>query len=295
MPPSKKTSPRVEKEPPAKKTKTMPSTKSPTTKPANASTITLKDISAIQTILAGYSSARPAHRTSKVIELQNPDGDLPQTFIPGTDDELERDIPITELLHEKSKRGFYFLDTRKSPNKFWGIMIDITANGPLPGSTKAPCWWCRHSFQTRPIGCPLKYNGHRNSGVEKERFDEKAVAANIDCSTNDFFETEGCFCSFPCCKAYILDQRSSVKYKESAALLTLLFFKLFGVISDFPCAPTWKILKEYGGHLTITEFRATFGKIEYLETVNTRRPYMYCSSQYISEKKIKMFRGTIRD
>jgi len=47
--------------------------------------------------------------------------------------------------------------------------------------------------------------------------------------------------------------------------------------------------------LTILEFRATFGKIEYLETVNTRRPYMYCSSQYIAEKKIKMFRGVIRD
>lgn len=289
MPPSKKKSsppqPR-EKEPPTKKTKKISLT--PTT-------VIFKDISAIQTILAGYSSSRPTHRSNKVIELQNPDGDLPQTFIPGDDDVADRDIPITELLHEKSKRGFYFLDTRKTPNKFWGIMIDITANGPLPAAIKAPCWWCRHTFQTRPIGCPLRYNAHRITGVEKERFDEKAVAANIDSTTNDFFETEGCFCSFPCCKAFILDQRGSVKYKESAALLTLLFFKLFGVAPDFPCAPSWKILKEYGGHLSILEFRATFGKIEYLETVNTRRPYMYCSSQYISEKKIKMFRGAVRD
>jgi hypothetical protein len=223
--------------------------------------IVLKNISAIQTILAGYS------KTRKVIDIEDDTNELPQTII-GEDE--EKDIPVSELLHEKSKRSMYFLDTRKMKTKFWCNLIDITQNGPLPQHTKNPCWWCRNTFKTQPIGCPLKYN-------EK---DEEA----------GFFNTEGFFCSFSCCKAYILDQKSSPKYKESLTLLSLLFFKLYNCKPDFPTAPSWKLLKEHGGHLTINEFRSSLGKLVYRETVNTRT-HMYCSSQCIEEKKIKSFRG----
>lgn len=249
--------------------------------------VVLTDISAIQVILAGYA----ADLGSKIIDMAGDDGDLPQTYIQD-DATIDKDIPISEILHEKSKRNLYFLDSRKIPNKLWGTMFDVTSNGCLPVSVQKPCWWCRHNFQTRPIGCPLRYNPHKSSGIEKERFEEKSKAAGLDCETNDFFETEGYFCSFPCCKAYILDQQfANIKYKDSATLLTLLYFKIYGSTPTFPCAPTWKILKEYGGHLNISEFRCSFGRLEYEPTVNTRRPYMYCSSQYISERKIKLFKG----
>jgi hypothetical protein len=248
--------------------------------------VVLSDISAIQVILAGYA----ADLGSKIIDMAGDDGDLPQTYIQD-DENIDRDIPISEILHEKSKRSLYFLDSRKIPNKMWGTMIDVTSNGCLPLSVQKPCWWCRHNFQTRPIGCPIRYNPHKSTGIEKERFEEKTKAAGLDCETNDFFETEGYFCSFPCCKAYILDQQGNSKYKDSATLLTLLYLKIYGSSPTFPCAPTWKILKDYGGHLNISEFRSSFGRLEYEPTVNTRRPYMYSSSQYISEKKIKLFKG----
>ena len=251
--------------------------------PRTPTSFVLSDISAIQVILSGYAA-----QTKKIL-VENDDKDaLPQTLITADED---ADIPVVDLLHEKSKKAYYFLDTRKIQIKYWGNMLDVTSNGSLPSYTNKPCWWCRHLFKTRPIGCPLVYHPHKKEGVDKERFEEKLKAANISRDGNDFFETEGYFCSFPCCKAYILSQRNNMKYKDSAGLLSLLMYSIYRRRDIIPAAPSWKLLKDYGGHLTIQEFRSSFGKLEYEETINTRRPYMFCSSQYISEKRLKLFRG----
>lgn len=300
----KKKSPKLE----SSGTKVSKSTKVP---PPGTSFI-LTDISAIQTVLSSFT---PKRKQGKLLGMDENKDTLPQTLLTQGNIEEISDIPVSELLYEKSKRAYYFLDTRKIQNKFWVIMIDVTLNGPLPSSIQKPCWWCRHKFGTKPIGCPLRYHPHKKTGIEKERFEDKMKNADLPTTTNDFFETEGCFCSFPCCKAFILDQKGSVKYKESLTLLSLLFSILYstdtrpvGVFAigknktedttktedkyDFPAAPSWKLLKDYGGHLTIEEWRSTFGKLEYDPTVNSRRPYMFCSSQYISEKKIKLFKNT---
>lgn len=246
----------------------------------------LSDISAVQVILAGYSTKK------KKILVENDELEaLPQTLISADED---ADIPIVDLLHEKSRKAYYFLDARKIQIKYWGIMLDVTMHGVLPPSTGKPCWWCRHPFKTPPLGCPLIYHSHKTEGIDKERFEEKLKAANIPIGQNDFFETEGYFCSFPCCKAYILSQRNNIKYKDSTALLSLLLYILYKRRDIIPIAPSWKLLKDYGGHLAIQEFRSSFGKLEYEETINTRRPYMFCSSQYIAEKRLKLFRS-VRD
>lgn len=291
-----------------------------------STTFILKDISAVQTVLSAF--AFKSSRNGKLLDMDDNGDSIPQTLLSQGEVNEMTDIPVADLLYEKSKRAYYFLDTRKMQNKFWSVMIDVTVNGPLPNTIQKPCWWCRHKFSTKPIGCPLKYHSQKSSGIEKERFEEKLKAANLPTTTNDFFETEGLFCSFPCCKAFILDQKGSVKYKESLTLLSLLFSILYstdkhpvGIFSlgrtkkkpstlkkpaldapikrdtdaediHFPAAPSWKLLKDYGGHLTIDEWRSTFGKLEYDLTVNVRRPYMFCSSQYISEKKIKLFKST---
>lgn len=227
------------------------------------------------------------------------------TFIEGGEETIStiladsdiQDIHISDLLHERSKRSLYFLDTRKIQQKYWGIMIDVTENGPLPTSTTKRCWWCNYNFHTTPIGCPLKYYpptaaaASSESSIFQKRFEENLKNANYKSDTNDLFETEGIFCSFPCCKAYITSRGSNVKYKDSSSLLSLLYRTFYKREPDFPEAPSWKLLKDYGGHYTIDEFRASFGQLEFSETVNIRRPYMFCTSQYIAEKRIKLFRG----
>lgn len=271
------------KEVPLKGSAKKRSTKTKISKPRH---FILTDISAIQVILS--ASIRT---NNKVIVI---DGDpstqadaLSQTVIPSGDDD---DIPISEIIQEKSKRATYFLDDHKTQVKCWPNMIDVTTNGVLPAisTPKACCWWDRTPFTTRPIGCPLRYVVA--TGTDKARFDEKLAIAGIKSDASDLFETEGVFCSFPCCKAYILSQRSA-RYNESAALLAQLFSTFYNRPPDYPIAPSWKLLDSYGGHLTIQQFRASFGKLEYEETINMRRPYMFCTSSYITEKRIKLFRG----
>lgn len=222
----------------------------------NESSFVLPNVSAIKIILSQYVKNR------KNIEVFNEEEDegLPLTLISPEED----DVSMVDILHEKSKRAYYFLDARKTQIKVWPNMVDATLAGSLPVSTTKLCWWDRHPFQNKPLGCPLRYI----PGKEK-----------------DTYETEGYFCGFPCCKAYIINQRAEIKYKESLALLSMMFMSFYGKLDYIPIAPTWKVLKDYGGHLTIQEYKSAIGRLEYEETVNFKRSQLVCSSQYIQEKR----------
>ena len=201
----------------------------------------------------------------------------------------DKDIGITEILHEKSKRSVFFLDPNKHRVKYWVNMLDITQNGALPRYTSKPCWNCRSTFKSRPLGCPIEYHSNKTEGLDKERFEEKLKAANLPTDTNDFFETEGIFCMFPCMKRYALDQLAmtkSAKYKKALTLITTLHLKIFGNLVTIPTADTWKVLKDWGGHLSPEQYRASVGRLHYEETVNLRRPYMYSSSLYVKETRV---------
>jgi hypothetical protein len=202
----------------------------------------------------------------------------------------KKEYTISQLMHENSpfsKKCYYFLDAHKNNVKYWVNMYDFTVNGCLPISTDKLCWWCKHNFSTAPIGCPLKYYEHKYSGKDKNRIEERLKSLNLNFETNDFFETEGIFCSFPCCKSYILSMKGNPLYKDCSSNLTYLYFLIIGRIDNIPMAPSWKLLKAFGGHLSIKEYRATFDVLDYKETTNTMRPYMYSNSRYIEERKVK--------
>lgn len=199
---------------------------------------------------------------------------------------------INDLLHESgktSKRSTMFFDPHKGQIKMWAIMADVTENGPLPRRTNKPCWWCRCKFHTSPIGCPVKYTAYGKSTSKTiiRWFEEN----NIPLKDRDgWFETEGTFCMFSCVKAYILNELSrtkSPKYKKSLTLLSLLYCKLMGELAVIPRSGTWKTTTEWGGHMSPQEYRASIGPLEYTETINVRRPYMFSTSQYIQERRLK--------
>lgn len=171
-------------------------------------------------------------------------------------------------------------------------MFDFVQNGALPRYTTRPCWWCRNKFSSHPIGCPIIYHPEPKSEEKKLHVLDIFRKSNLPVDNGtDFFETEGLFCTFPCVKAYILDQiarTKSIKYAKALTLLTLLYSKLVGDIAVIPVAPSWKVLIEWGGHLTPQEYRSSMGLLEYIETVNTKRPYMYPSSAYIQEIRVKV-------
>lgn len=206
--------------------------------------------------------------------------------------------PNTDIAHENDtigKRALYFFDSRKTRVKLWPVMVDATQNDALPLYTDKPCRNCHHGFVTHPIGCPVKYNKHLSDDVDvkKVRITKFLDSHNLPTDTNDFFETENLFCSWPCLKSYIFScmARSphSQKYKESLSYMSLMYKKIYGVkIPAIECAPPIEVLLAYGGHMTIEEYRKSFGVLTYSHTINTRRPYMFSCSEYVEETKARI-------
>ncbi len=206
-------------------------------------------------------------------------------------DELKEENCTTLLCNNSPSpnhpNAIYFIDPHKNVTKYVVGMIDVHDYGALPIYTSKPCWWCRHSFATCPIGLPIEYYPHESSSRKKIARETALTKANLSLDRNDFFITDGLFCSFPCCKAYYNDCRDEIKYRESLTLILVLYTKLVNhTPQTIPEAPHWKLLKSYGGHLTIDEFRQTFGKLEYVQTPNIKRPYMYTCSSIVQEQSL---------
>jgi hypothetical protein len=91
------------------------------------------------------------------------------------------------------------------------------------------CWWCKNKFLNTPIQLPENYY-------------------------NETFYCIGNFCSFNCVKSYNLDLNDSLKwYRES--LIHLLYNLTYNEYKEIAYAPHWLTLEDYGGNLSIEEFR----------------------------------------
>jgi hypothetical protein len=106
-------------------------------------------------------------------------------------------------------------------NKMVTHTINVTSN------TK--CWWCRNKFTVPAIQLPEDYY-------------------------NETFYCIGHFCSFSCVKSYNLDLNDMMIWKRES-LINLLYFMTYNEYKDIPNAPHWLALQEYGGMLSIDEFR----------------------------------------
>jgi len=175
-----------------------------------------------------------------------------------------------------------FLDEMKHPVKCIPVMIDLYGD-EVTEMSDIDCMWCRHSYDTRPIGCPIRYVAHQvvktfYSEISKDKFtirekipkSKKDRIAELQDKTitiheNDYYETDGIFCSFNCCKAFIEDNKHDPMYDNSSRLLIQMYNDIFNTktTSIIP-ADSWRILKNRGnGHLTIEKFRENFNHVSY--------------------------------
>ena len=91
------------------------------------------------------------------------------------------------------------------------------------------CWWCKYSFDTVSVQIPENYY-------------------------NNTFYCMGHFCSYNCCKSYNLDLNDNLIYKRES-LLNLLYYMTYSVYADIKPSPHWITLEDFGGILTINQFR----------------------------------------
>lgn len=134
-----------------------------------------------------------------------------------------------------------------SPNT---IPCNNEATSPIKALTelrKANCWYCRNSIpqEWHPLGIPIKHK--------------------VDTNKVDCFDCEGVFCSFNCCVAY-LNEHSDYRFKDSSVMLLMMYRKVTKcgkTVTSIVPAPSWKLLKEYGGHLSIEDYRKCIQQIDY--------------------------------
>lgn len=132
-------------------------------------------------------------------------------------------------------------------NMFYNIKISkiMTTfdNNKWPLFSDFKCWHCTYNFNTPPIGIPDKY-------------------------INDIYYLYGNFCSYNCALAYLYNNNEIVNGKlindilfNRVQLLYMLFYESNDNINNniiIKKAPPKLCLKDYGGDLTIEEYRNNF-------------------------------------
>jgi hypothetical protein len=91
------------------------------------------------------------------------------------------------------------------------------------------CWWDTHYFNTPSIKMPESY-------------------------FNGIFNCVGNFCSWECMMAYNIDINDE-NISKRTSLIYMMYKKTYNSYRIIKQAPSWKILIDYGGSISIEEFR----------------------------------------
>ena len=94
------------------------------------------------------------------------------------------------------------------------------------------CWWCCHPFEGTTLNMPHKYDERRNK-----------------------FYTSGNFCSWSCMKTYAIDKYGCNRGGLICGNMVMMRRKLFDKIGTIQRAPHRQRLIQFGGDLTIDQFR----------------------------------------
>jgi hypothetical protein len=144
----------------------------------------------------------------------------------------ENDIKKTNKL--ESQKVKISNDSESSENLKSSVLLNsnnvnkiIAHNTNFNKNTK--CWWCKNCFNSHPVQLPEDYY-------------------------NETFFCIGHFCSFNCVKSYNLDTNDSLIWKRES-LLNLLYYMTYLEYKNINNAPHWITLEEFGGNLSIEQFR----------------------------------------
>ncbi len=121
------------------------------------------------------------------------------------------------------------------------------------------CWWDRCNYSTPTVEMPDSYY-------------------------NGKFNCVGKFCSWECMMAYNIDINDENIAKRTS-LIYLMYKKTYNCIKQIKSAPSWKVLVDYGGVITIDEFREnlTCNQMDY----NYIKPPLVSRISYIEKIPIK--------
>lgn len=218
--------------------------------------------------------------------------------------EPDETTKLTELNTVKgTPEVISFLDESKRLHICQVSMIDFASRMEV-NLLRYHCFWDRHPFNTRPIGCPTKYISSQavktyHSHISKDWYTIKQDVTkerrkhlrdkHIQVRLGEYYETDGVFCSFNCCQAYINAHTHDRLYDQSSMLLMKMYNSMVGTDKTVKIspAPHWRTLEPYGGQMNIVRFRDGFNKVDY-ESHGTTKPLpRFAPLATLYEEKIK--------
>ena len=138
----------------------------------------------------------------------------------------EQDIDLNDKIKELETE----IEFLKSNNS----IKEATNINDLGEYHNVKCWYCRNSFKEPPVRLPENY------------FKGKFI-----CTGN--------FCSYNCAMSYNIDLNDE-KTSVRNSLINMLYQKTYKTDELIKPAPSWKVLKEYGGLLSIDDYRNNLNK-----------------------------------
>lgn len=180
-----------------------------------------------------------------------------------------------------------FVDIKDIHLKMFTHLCEYLKLKAMPYRTDVCCFHCTETFQTPPIGVPVEFvPSYYLSTIQSEKDDsvttmrhpihstreyDKLVAKGVTVVKRDYFEVDGNFCSFPCMISYYRAHSDRMEYKNSMCLMERLHKRLYNKPLEWRHAPDIRLLKKFGGHLSIDEFRSAEGSM-YHASVSLNRP-----------------------
>lgn len=146
----------------------------------------------------------------------------------------KKDVKVKEMKQVPAQKFEKKMTTKSNPREFNTLVQFSTQTQQMeswPENTNINCWWCCHSFDTKPCTMPIEYDERR------ERF-----------------IVHGIFCSWNCVKAFN-NYKVNNKGIKINTLITLFVKKLYGYIIPINSAPPRSCLKMFGGTMSIEDFR----------------------------------------
>jgi len=146
-----------------------------------------------------------------------------------SESEIER-IPIKycSRCDVGDKEELVKVEKKKVNKQLYKFSTKLDECGKWPLVSNSLCWWCCHSFNTVPIPSVISYEERRNR-----------------------YSLKGIFCSWECSYSFTFD-----KNPKHMGYLSKLFKEWTGKRKmDVVGAPPHYVLKAFGGHMDITEFR----------------------------------------
>jgi hypothetical protein len=177
------------------------------------------------------------------------------------------DLGLADVSHHSHHPIFEMKDYNTS----FFYLRNVVEKKKLPHKTDICCWNCTENFDTPPLGFPIRFvpsffvttfrsekedaqPSVYRTDIHNAKSDDDLKKDNV--FERDYFETEGIFCSFPCLISYGSGRSSKIEYNGWRGLVQRLHKKLFGKELVWRCAPDIRLLKKFGGHLTIDDFRS---------------------------------------